>query len=240
MAYAIITVVRPAPFLENGRPAPIYALCFFVGGTSFLCLGMFLCARLVEKATVETTFSVPNPMAAKSFGHSQIYWIQPGGQKVGEQVFRTFVGARPVSDKNCNYIRSRRAGSRENTSSVGLLWLSVAMVMLSFVAQFIGYRSLHSSITIAQLGSTLVMAFARSMLRAKRLGPKENLLRDDKISLGHELDWFAMKLQGIERFEIFEREDWPSNSSKTDREDGDTSFQAADLPLPLVTCRVCH
>lgn len=64
-----------------------YAVPFTVIGTVFLCLGMALCANLIEAKTGEQTYRrTEKPGSEKS----QVYWVQPGNQVVGDQVFDSF------------------------------------------------------------------------------------------------------------------------------------------------------
>lgn len=77
--------------------------------------------------------------------------------------------------------------------------------MVGFVMQFIGLRGLHSSITLAQLGSTMVMTLVRTSLRAQRMHKGDNMLGNDEalvLSGGHELDWLTFSLLKIQSFRV--------------------------------------
>lgn len=67
--------------------------------------------------------------------------------------------------------------------------------MVGFVLQFVGLRSMHSAVSLLQLGVTLGMGVVRALLRTQRLKIEQNLLRDrpDEVS-GHELDWLALQI----------------------------------------------
>lgn len=70
------------------------------------------------------------------------------------------------------------------------------LTAIGFVLQFLGLRACHSSVSVFQLGVTLVMSTVRSALRTERLKKEDNLLVDRPDSYqGHELDWLALKLE---------------------------------------------
>jgi hypothetical protein len=137
--------------------------------------------------------------------------VQPGNQKVGDQVFGSFIG----QSHEDQYIVSRKAGKSDGNKRlfnfpgirglpkisircgfptiqlrVGerdvdipwILWLALISTSLGFVIQFIGLRAMHPSVILAQLLSTLVMAIWRAGLRAKR-NPKNLLNRDSNLPL---------------------------------------------------------
>lgn len=161
---------------------------------------MFFCAFLIERASTEVYYQ----KEAGVYDQSRIYWIQPGDQYVGDQVFYSFIGETGEMT-NAQYIRSYRKTAKPMTYE---LWTLVVATTAGFVAQFIGYRGLHSSVLLAQLGSTLLMAGVRALLRAGRMNAEDNLLESMYIELGGdrmrdilpgcELDWFALRLTDLE------------------------------------------
>lgn len=196
--YAALTVMYwPQSFLKDGGPVDSYAFPMFVLGTVLLTLGMFLCAVLVERRSIKRIFDLPDGNRA--------YWIQPGNQTAGDQRFPSFVGR---TDKGVNFIRSVRHDSPNNLLNVGRemeLILVVGLTMTGFVIQFVGTRGLHSSVSLAQLGATMVMTLVRTGLRAKRMQEGDNMLKDDQdiVSSGeHELDWLLFHLFNIKSFRI--------------------------------------
>ncbi|KAK6335252.1 hypothetical protein TWF718_010686 [Orbilia javanica] len=192
LVYAGLTAyVFPERFLtENGRPSEIYAFPFTLAGTILLCVGMFLCAFIIEQSTHEAHF--------KKMGKSKMYWVQPGGQKIGDQVFGSYIGY----SNDSKYIISR-PGDRNRFNRI--LWITVASTMLGFVVQFVGLRAMHYSVIMAQLGATLVMAIIRASLRAQREAEARYSMGMDSrdvdycrdIVQGHELDFLAMKLEDV-------------------------------------------
>ncbi|KAF3165792.1 hypothetical protein TWF225_001130 [Orbilia oligospora] len=208
LVFAALTVyVYPDSFVTAGfggedRPAETYTFALTLVGTVFVTFGLFLCAFLIERSSTEVRFRRNNTVEGK------IYWIQPGGQKIGDQVFGSYIG----SFSGPEYIVSTKSPHRNEN----FLWIAVTCSMLGFVAQFVGLRGMHASVTLAQIGATLVMTIIRAMLRTKRLdksgdvisslavpgldldSPNQHpLIKDPKLLHGHELDLFTMQVHGI-------------------------------------------
>lgn len=127
-----------------------------------------------------------------------IYWVQPGGQKIGDQVFQSFVGF----SNDLKYSRS----SKILLKSRGLdksLWTAVTTTTIGFVIQFVGLRAIHSSVILVQLTSTVIMAIIRAGLRSQRMDKKRDLLTSHNQSRydikGHELDFLALHLEDVEK-----------------------------------------
>ncbi|KAI9764627.1 MAG: hypothetical protein M1839_005795 [Geoglossum umbratile] len=181
-------------FEKNGKPMSSWAFPLAFSGTCLLCLGMFTCAFLIERCTLEAYYEKP-----RSNLEAKVYWIQPGGQKVGDQVFDACV---LIGDRTTYISSSKTDNSDQNVSEVKLL-AAVGITMLGFVLQFVGLRGMHSSVAMAQLGATGIMAIIRSGLRTKRTKREQNLLKGVKMKVhGHELDWFAMKLEDATNWEV--------------------------------------
>ncbi|KAL6898836.1 hypothetical protein GGI43DRAFT_427958 [Trichoderma evansii] len=84
-------------------------------------------------------------------------------------------------------------------------FIAVSLVVLGYIAQFIGLRGLDAWISIAQLAITLVMSILRGALRMQRLSKSDNLIQPifendkllaewDDLVAGHELDWLAVEV----------------------------------------------
>jgi hypothetical protein len=109
LVFAGLTAYRfPNRFLRDGAPAERYSFPMMVTGTLLVCLGMFLCAYIIERSTNEVHYERVKRV------NSSLYWIQPGGQKIGDQVFGSFlaVGEGPRFDR---YITSSRAKTTART-----------------------------------------------------------------------------------------------------------------------------
>ncbi|KAK8246889.1 hypothetical protein HDK90DRAFT_445969, partial [Phyllosticta capitalensis] len=79
-------VARYTYHLVQSEPTADYAVPMTIIGTIYVCFGVGLCAHLVERSTEERSFIRKNPEQPQS----QLYWIQPGGQRLGDQVFDPF------------------------------------------------------------------------------------------------------------------------------------------------------
>jgi len=157
-----------------------------VSGTVLLVVGMFLCARLIEKSTLERTFTLDE----------QVFWLQPGNQRVGDQNFEAFAYSVNPGEYTTSWKEERREDMEWRKSA--FVWLALSTSTVGFVLQFTGLRGLHSSVAMYQFAATLVMAFVRSLLRAQRLKESENLLRARKFQSqveGHELDWQILMIE---------------------------------------------
>lgn len=187
----------PNVFQKNGHAVDSYAFPMFFVGTVILTLGMFFCAHVVETSSEKHKI----PLAEDS----RVYWVQPGNQKVGDQVFPPFVGC---TKKGVVFVRSVKQHSPIEILKYGKDVSLISTVMLSmvgFVMQFIGQRGLHSSVTLAQLGSTMVMTLVRTSLRAQRMHEGDNMLGNDETLVlrgGHELDWLTFSLMKIQSLRV--------------------------------------
>lgn len=70
---------------KDGLVVPGYGFPVYTSGTLLLSIGMFLCACLIETSTKERIFR-KRPDSNRMF----FYWIQPGNQVIGDQVFGSF------------------------------------------------------------------------------------------------------------------------------------------------------
>ncbi|KAI5460300.1 hypothetical protein BGZ63DRAFT_414568 [Mariannaea sp. PMI_226] len=178
---------------KNGSRPESYACPLVIVGTLFVNSGILLCAFLVGQSTSEQIFRRKTREEKRQL--SSIYWVQPGGQVLGDQAFDSFC----YSDHNNHlneYIRSWKNRSENWTRNSGLLvWAAVGITITGFILQFIGLRGMHSAVSIAQLGAIMVMSAARAALRMQRLKPEDNFLRryPDEV-VGHELDWLTLRI----------------------------------------------
>ncbi|KAK0737454.1 hypothetical protein B0T21DRAFT_410905 [Apiosordaria backusii] len=182
-----ITFYRPDLY-DDAQPPQLWSFILAMTGTGMLVSGMTLCALLIDQRSIERRFSQPRPYKTITF------WLQPGGQRIGDQLFNTF----SYCEKRPKYVTSWKAdeNSPRYYASPFILWVTLVSTSLGFICQFIGFRGLHGSITLYQLALTLVMSIIRAGLRSRRLGRENNGLevlgRDVE---GHELDWQAIHLE---------------------------------------------
>lgn len=183
-------------FEKDDKPVDAYAFPFTLVGTLFLCTGVGMCGHIVERSTKERFFrrKLTTP---KNGARSRLFWIQPGNQVIGDQVFDPFAYNETPGASILEYTTSgRNTQDKElqRTNNI-LVWIFVPITIFGFILQFVGLRALHSTISIAQLGATLLMSIIRSMLRTERPKKEDNRLGDDPdLFQGHELDWLAMEL----------------------------------------------
>ncbi|KAJ5161137.1 hypothetical protein N7492_006529 [Penicillium capsulatum] len=211
--YAAITVfIFPASFKKDDKAVPAYASPFYIIGTVFLFVGMLYCAIIIERSSKEY-YLKPNKQ-------SKLYWLQPGNQHVGDQVFNAFmaVKAGPNSGMTMDleYIKSTRI--RKYDGRYVEIYSTLFFTMLGFIIQFIGLRGLHASVILAQLGATFLMSVLRTCLRTQRMAPEENKLKNERSLTSlkrQELDSFIFHLENIESFGLVSslRQETPTDSS---------------------------
>ncbi|KAK8124388.1 uncharacterized protein PG998_000147 [Apiospora kogelbergensis] len=183
---------------KNERPPESYAFPLTLIGTSLLCFGTYLCASLVGERTVERVFirKGPNPKDMK------FCWVQPGGQVIGDQTFDAFCYSPRDTAFLQKYVISQKMPRDDQPRMERATWMTVVITVAGFVLQFTGLRALHSAIPVAQLGATMIMSMARTLLRMRRLKSGDNRLEKcpDQV-IGHELDWLAFHIgeEGIKR-----------------------------------------
>ncbi|CAI7627382.1 unnamed protein product [Penicillium viridicatum] len=172
---------------KDGSPPESYACPLVITRTVLVCGGMFHCAFLVGQSTKEDVWHREENYTA----NSSMYWIQPGGQIIGDQTFDAF-SYTDHENKLKKYTTSRKDGSKESKFEV---WAAIGTTISGFVLQFTGLRGIHSAVSIAQLGVIMVMSMARAALRMQRLEPDDNCFAKfpDQV-LGHELDWLALRI----------------------------------------------
>lgn len=196
---------------SNTKTPQDYAPGVFITGTIILCLGIWLCAALIGQTTNERYYRrLPE-------SSDILYWVQPGPQIIGDQTFRSFAysDAKPKDRLNM-WISSTKDF---NTNFEIITFIAVSLVLVGYIAQFIGLRGMNAWISIAQLGITLVMSVLRGILRIKRLDKSHNHLDmwHDLVA-GHELDWLAFDIakQELQKLQRKSETKVPDESTKED------------------------
>lgn len=200
MIYAAVAVfIFPGSFEKDGKAVPSYAFPFYMIGTVFLFMGMLCCAIIIERSSEEYHFKPNRP--------SKIFWLQPGKQNVGDQVFNAFMavkeGPKFTMTTKMEYIKSVRVRKYDGRHLE--IYMTLLSTLLGFIFQFIGLRGLHASVILAQLGSTFIMSVLRTCLRTERMPQDENKMRSERELTSHkkqELDCFAFHIKNIESFEV--------------------------------------
>ncbi|KAJ5357569.1 hypothetical protein N7541_004727 [Penicillium brevicompactum] len=202
--YAVLTVfVFPEHFKKDDKAVASYAFPFYLIGTTMLFIGMFFCAFITERSSKEYYLRPEKP--------SKIYWVQPGNQDVGDQVFNAFLAVKEDTDEYIKSVRDRRFDRKYLE-----IYSTLGSTLLGFILQFVGLRGLHASVILAQLGSTFLMAIIRTCLRTERMAPGENKMKDERDLTSHkqqELDCFAFHLEDLHSFDLVPLPDQSANTS---------------------------
>ncbi|KAH6877225.1 putative ankyrin repeat protein [Thelonectria olida] len=178
-------------WLRNSREDE-YAVPLTVIGTVLFSLGMALCAHLVESKTKERIYHRQMPKNLRD-DFSTIYWVQPGNQNIGDQIFDSF-GYSDSESPLGKYITSWK-DTTEDSFTIFWIWTAVVTTIIGFICQFLGLRACHSSVAVMQLGITVIMSLIRAGLRTQRLETKDNFMAEHpELFQGHELDCLALKL----------------------------------------------
>ncbi|KAF2181053.1 hypothetical protein K469DRAFT_590132 [Zopfia rhizophila CBS 207.26] len=192
LAFAVV-VTKHLRLKKDNKIPPPWAMELTIMGTVLLCCGMLACSFLIEKSTMERTFERRNLKSRAS----TIFWVQPGGQIIGDQSFDAFAHSDSKSALR-EYVSSwRKPVTRLDSRLTGI---AVFITMTGFVLQFVGLRGMHSTVSVFQLGAVLVMSIIRAALRTQRLEGKDNhILRHSSAARiqGHELDWLAFELDQL-------------------------------------------
>ncbi|UKZ67001.1 uncharacterized protein TrAtP1_008165 [Trichoderma atroviride] len=179
----------------SSEAAQDYAPGIFIAGTVALCLGIWSCAVLVGQTSDGRTFK-------RRDDSSRIYWVQLGRQVIGDQTFHAFIH----SDER-EPLTTWTSWTKLPQKKDFAIYIAISLVILGYIAQFIGLRGLNAWVSIAQLAITLVMSILRGALRMHRLDMGVNLLQSsfgndndsaelDEWVAGHELDWLAVEVSG--------------------------------------------
>ncbi|OQD64127.1 hypothetical protein PENPOL_c008G08361 [Penicillium polonicum] len=216
---------------KDGSPPESYACPLVITGTVLVCGGMFHCAFLVGQSTMEDVWHREENHTA----NPSMYWIQPGGQIIGDQTFDAF-SYTDHENKLKKYTTSRKDGSKESKFEV---WAAIGTTVSGFVLQFTGLRGIHSAVSIAQLGVIMVMSMARAALRMQRLEPDDNCFAKfpDQV-LGHELDWLALRIgrNDIEK-DVKKYTDRPLSKSSSPPSQSATSSSVSSSSDTDLQCR---
>lgn len=185
-----VLVTYYLPLGKNGGRPESYACPLTITGTLLLCGGIFLCAFLVGESTKEQIFRRNKGDKDKHLPTETLYWVQSGGQVFEDQIIDAFCCS-DQGDPLQEYINSEK--NQFKISQI-VVWVVIGISVTGFVMQFVGLRAIHSAVSVAQLGATMLMSAARAALRMQR-SKQDNLLASHSRSVaGHELDWFALHI----------------------------------------------
>ncbi|KAH8423178.1 uncharacterized protein LDX57_000932 [Aspergillus melleus] len=189
--YAAFATYYPTlRFAKEGSTVGSYAFPCMATGSVVLVLGMLIAAHVVESSTEEERYRPKDGMLA------WVFWLQKA-ETVSDQSFESFlISTETPKDL---IMTSQRADPRKSGKfGLGVVeyWLELLTIIATaisvsgYVIQFVGLRGLHWSITIVQLGATVLMTVLRAWVRRGLSQPPQV----QKIPSDFELDWFATQL----------------------------------------------
>ncbi|KAF4450960.1 hypothetical protein F53441_6021 [Fusarium austroafricanum] len=214
-------------FYDGGRPSgtKVYFSLLIIG-TFFLIFGMAICAHQIDSNSTERRFTLSTfpkaselsteglPIANTAIANSRVFWLQPAGQRIGDQEFEAFAH----DEERENYITSWKADPKGVASST-FVRVAVVLSVLGWAAQFVGLRGLHATISLYQLCCTVVMSMIRAMLRSFRDTTTNKLEGRLKSIIGHELDWqtFSFNIDNLDK--VADERYWALGSLASDLND---------------------
>ncbi|RPA80761.1 hypothetical protein BJ508DRAFT_327091 [Ascobolus immersus RN42] len=176
--------IREAPKKGDGYTSNAFPS--FVVGTAALCMGMFICAIIVDESTQEKRWQKSDAYANAKM---TLIWLQRG-HIINDQVFES---AALFTKKPVEVIRQSYRKEPNLYTNKALRVFTVvgtALGVFGFIFQFIGLRALHWSVSIVQLVSIVIMAGVRALIRR---GISENPLAF-KLPKDFELEWLTSVL----------------------------------------------
>jgi len=180
-------------FNKGGKQVQLYAFPTMAAGTLALVVGMFLCAHIIERSTVEETWAIEESRRDRV----RVAWLQKG-EIVNDQQFDSYLiqRDRETSKVSANGIRdsatlwekasakfsnfcfvlqrwlrpdyqdqiiTSRRENKEEKLTV-LTTVAISVSLVGFIAQFVGLRGLNWSVTIAQLLAVGIMVILRALV----------------------------------------------------------------------------
>ncbi|KAI8670620.1 hypothetical protein NCS57_00534200 [Fusarium keratoplasticum] len=180
------------PKFYEGEKLPNVRLFFAltIAGTASINLGMALCAKLIDRNSKEQRIALSRVKGTEKarLPEYRMFWLQPGGQRIGDQEFDAFA---------CNEVKTEYIASwndREAPVPILFVWLGVGLSFVGWMVQFIGLRGQHATVSLYQLCCTIVMSTIRASIRSSRSTPRNELEYHSEELRGHELDWQAFQL----------------------------------------------
>jgi hypothetical protein len=191
-------------YTKDDLPIAGYAFPCMVVGTLVLVAGMFTCAHVVDSSTVERIYR------PKGDYEVRFIWLQREGT-VNDQSFGPFA-LYPAGPRD--YIITSSRGPKDIKLKAKAV-VATLVSLCGFLLQFIGLRGLHWSVSVAQLGATIIMVGLRAWIRrASATKPHRVALRS-----GYEMDWLATT------FDNLEEAPWRTTSSSTEQPEISKPFE---------------
>ncbi|RPA72062.1 ankyrin [Ascobolus immersus RN42] len=176
-----------------GMVVPQYAFPSFACGTALIAVGMFLCAHIVDARTDDRVWVLSDHSDLQS---AQIIWLQKA-RVVSDQEFGSYM-IRAPDDRS--ELHTSRKSERFSTSYFLLLTiLGTGLSISGFFLQFVGLRAMHWSVSLAQIGCSLVMTALRVYIR-RGLSLEPHSVQ--RIPQEFELDHVAKEVTGCADWKV--------------------------------------
>ncbi|KAI8720156.1 hypothetical protein NCS52_00460300 [Fusarium sp. LHS14.1] len=180
------------PKFYEGEKLPNARLFFAltIAGTASINVGMALCAKLIDRNSKEQRIALSRAKGTEKtrLPEYRMFWLQPGGQRIGDQEFDAFA---------CNEVKTEYIASwndRKSPVPILFVWLGAGLSFVGWMVQFIGLRGQHATVSLYQLCCTIVMSIIRASIRSSRSTPRNGLEYHSEELRGHELDWQTFQL----------------------------------------------
>lgn len=221
---AVITFHPDFKHIKIESPVSAAGFEFTVSGTVAILTGMILCSYIVEQSTEETTWTLANKSDVgfyivwlqrgqmvsdqkfESFilfaKHKRTFLMTSRPRKEYSNTAESSENSwkRPGNDSTLGENLNSNSGSGKSEDEQASKRMEVTVIIatglavIGFVLQVIGMRGMHFSVTVAQLGTTLLMTVIRAWAR-RDLAERPFARR---IPEGFELDWLATRLVSSE------------------------------------------
>lgn len=129
----------------------------FILGTTIMCSGLWACAALIGQTTVERKYKRETGDQTEA---SQLICLQPN-QVMGDQSFDPFAFFEKPDEPLQTWTSSKK---NFDESFERYTFLAVPAVLVGYIMHFIGLRGMKAWVSLAQLGTTVVMSLLRGLL----------------------------------------------------------------------------
>ena len=178
---------------KGGSTVAGYAFPLTAAGTGALCLGLILCARVVEACTSEEVYRrIRKEHEAEAASSLRIVWLQKS-QIVNDNEFDSIAifGSKKQQESK-HGLQILRTSHRNQESQRITVLVGVTLALTGYLCQLVGLRELHSSVALVQFGCTIVMTIVRSWVRRGLSERPEIQSEKSGVCKGHEQDWLAL------------------------------------------------
>ena len=168
----------------------------YIVGTVAMSVGMFFAAYMIGEHTREVLFRRQPATGGKGGPgvQTRLYWLQPGSQVIGDQTFGLYAiceREKPLTE----YVISTKLGHDDHHHTEIKVATVVIICLAGYIVQFVGLRGMNGSVSVAHLGTVLLMSCLRGWYRIQRLPWDANKVEHVRHEVdGRELGWLALQL----------------------------------------------